>query len=54
MAHPMDAERFQLVGDGNALMSTLMNGARILLDCLAQEGVGVIFGYPGGVTLHLY
>jgi len=35
-------------------MSTLMNGARILLDCLVHEGVEVIFGYPGGVTLPLY
>ncbi|MCW5965284.1 MAG: biosynthetic-type acetolactate synthase large subunit [Bryobacterales bacterium] len=31
-----------------------MNGARILLDCLQQEGVEAIFGYPGGVTLPLY
>ncbi len=35
-------------------MATLMNGARILLDCLAHEGVEAIFGYPGGVTLPLY
>jgi acetolactate synthase-1/2/3 large subunit len=35
-------------------MSSLMNGARILLDCLVHEGVEVIFGYPGGVTLPLY
>ncbi len=35
-------------------MATLMNGARILLDCLVHEGVEVIFGYPGGVTLPLY
>jgi acetolactate synthase I/II/III large subunit len=35
-------------------MSKLMNGARILLDCLTHEGVEVIFGYPGGVTLPLY
>src|SRR5437899_11592124 len=35
-------------------MSTLMSGARILLECLAKEGVDVIFGYPGGVTLPLY
>jgi acetolactate synthase I/II/III large subunit len=32
----------------------LMNGARILLECLAREKVEVIFGYPGGVTLPLY
>ena len=31
-----------------------MNGARILLECLGREGVDVIFGYPGGVTLPLY
>ncbi|HPT27419.1 MAG TPA: thiamine pyrophosphate-binding protein, partial [Bryobacteraceae bacterium] len=31
-----------------------MNGAHILLECLAREGVDVIFGYPGGVTLPLY
>lgn len=35
-------------------MSSLMNGARILLDCLVQEGVDVIFGYPGGATIQLY
>jgi acetolactate synthase I/II/III large subunit len=35
-------------------MSKLMNGSRILLDCLMHEGVQVIFGYPGGVTLPLY
>jgi len=35
-------------------MSNLKNGAHILLDCLAREGVEVIFGYPGGVTLPLY
>jgi acetolactate synthase-1/2/3 large subunit len=32
----------------------LTSGARILLDCLVREGVDVIFGYPGGVTLPLY
>jgi acetolactate synthase-1/2/3 large subunit len=35
-------------------MSNLMSGARILLECLVREGVEVIFGYPGGVTLPLY
>jgi acetolactate synthase-1/2/3 large subunit len=32
----------------------LMNGARILLECLTREKVEVMFGYPGGVTLPLY
>ena len=35
-------------------MSNLMSGARMLLECLAREGVECIFGYPGGVTLPLY
>jgi len=35
-------------------MSTLMNGARMLLECLAREGVDCIFGYPGCVTLPFY
>ena len=35
-------------------MSTLMNGARMLLECLVREGVDCMFGYPGGVTLPFY
>ena len=35
-------------------MSQLMSGAKILLECLSREGVEVIFGYPGGVTLPFY
>src|SRR5579863_4605982 len=35
-------------------MSTLMSGARTLVECLAREGVDCIFGYPGGVTLPIY
>jgi acetolactate synthase I/II/III large subunit len=35
-------------------MSQLMNGSKILLECLVREGVDCIFGYPGGVTLPLY
>ena len=36
-------------------MSTqLMNGATMLLECLVREGVDIIFGYPGGVTLPFY
>ncbi|MGI8989270.1 MAG: biosynthetic-type acetolactate synthase large subunit [Bryobacteraceae bacterium] len=35
-------------------MSTLMNGANMLLECLSQEGVDCFFGYPGGVTLPFY
>src|SRR5512146_638432 len=35
-------------------MSSLMSGARTLLECLVREGVDCFFGYPGGVTLPLY
>ncbi len=35
-------------------MSTLISGARMLLECLVREGVDCFFGYPGGVTLPLY
>jgi len=35
-------------------MSNLMSGARMLLECLAREGVDCLFGYPGGVTLPFY
>jgi len=36
------------------MSSNLYSGAKILLNCLAQENVECIFGYPGGVTLPLY
>jgi acetolactate synthase-1/2/3 large subunit len=36
------------------MSAALMNGARILLECLTREKVECIFGYPGGVTLPLY
>ena len=29
-------------------------GAHILLKCLKEEGVDLMFGYPGGVTLDIY
>jgi len=37
-----------------SMANNLLSGANILLNCLAQEGVDCIFGYPGGVTLPLY
>lgn len=36
------------------MSTTLMSGAKLLLECLVREGVECIFGYPGGVTLPLY
>ncbi|HEY3321324.1 MAG TPA: biosynthetic-type acetolactate synthase large subunit [Planctomycetota bacterium] len=31
-----------------------MPGARVLLECLKNEGVELIFGYPGGATIPIY
>src|SRR3989442_97614 len=31
-----------------------LTGAQIVMECLAREGVEVIFGYPGGANLPLY
>ncbi len=36
------------------IKSEKMNGARMFLECLRKEGVDKIFGYPGGVILHIY
>src|SRR5436305_7758945 len=36
------------------MANPLLSGANILLNCLVREGVDLIFGYPGGVTLPLY
>ena len=33
---------------------SLMSGAQILVESLTREGVEVVFGYPGGVTLPIY
>lgn len=31
-----------------------VNGARILIECLIEQGVDTVFGYPGGAVLHIY
>ncbi|MEX2452249.1 MAG: acetolactate synthase 3 large subunit [Rhodospirillales bacterium] len=36
------------------MASNRMNGARILLKALADQGVDVLFGYPGGAVLPIY
>ena len=35
-------------------MSNPMTGSQIVLDCLVQEGVETIFGYPGGAIMPIY
>ena len=32
----------------------LMTGAKILLECLMEQKVDTIFGYPGGTILNVY
>jgi acetolactate synthase-1/2/3 large subunit len=31
-----------------------LNGAQIFVQCLKEEGVDFVFGYPGGAVLHIY
>ncbi len=32
----------------------VLNGSEILLECLLEQGVDTIFGYPGGAVLNIY
>lgn len=32
----------------------LLNGSEILIQCLIEQGVDTIFGYPGGAVLNIY
>jgi acetolactate synthase-1/2/3 large subunit len=32
----------------------MMSGARILVECLVEQGVDTVFGYPGGAVLNIY
>ncbi|MGB4378791.1 MAG: thiamine pyrophosphate-binding protein, partial [Limnochordia bacterium] len=31
-----------------------LTGAEILIECLLEQGVDTIFGYPGGAVLNIY
>ena len=31
-----------------------LSGAQLILQCLKEEGVDTIFGYPGGAVIPLY
>lgn len=35
-------------------MGIKMTGAQIVMECLAEQGVDTVFGYPGGSVLYLY
>ena len=32
----------------------MINGAKILMECLLEQGVDTVFGYPGGSVINLY
>ena len=31
-----------------------LNGSQIVLECLKEQGVDTVFGYPGGTILNIY
>ncbi|NLB42615.1 MAG: acetolactate synthase large subunit, partial [Clostridiales bacterium] len=31
-----------------------LTGAQVLIECLKEQGVDLIFGYPGGAVLPIY
>ena len=31
-----------------------LNGSQIIVECLVEQGVDTIFGYPGGAVLNIY
>jgi acetolactate synthase I/II/III large subunit len=42
----------KLIEKGAEIMR--LNGARVLVECLREQGVDTIFGYPGGTVLNIY
>jgi acetolactate synthase I/II/III large subunit len=38
----------------NPAKPAAISGAEIFVRCLQEEGVEVVFGYPGGAVLHIY
>ena len=32
----------------------LLNGSEIIIECLKEQGVDIVFGYPGGTILNIY
>ena len=31
-----------------------LNGSQIVIECLIEQGVDTVFGYPGGAILNIY
>ena len=34
--------------------AVVLNGSEILIECLKEQGVKTVFGYPGGAILNIY
>lgn len=32
----------------------ILNGSEIIVECLKEQGVDTVFGYPGGAILNVY
>ena len=43
-------------GSGKTLGGNVMQltGAQIVMECLLEQGVDTVFGYPGGAVLPIY
>jgi len=46
-------ETFSIITEGNTLMGKI-TGSQAVVRCLQEEGVKIIFGYPGGAVIDLY
>ena len=51
---PKSAPATEDAGTSAAATTTMMPGAELLLKALEDEGVEVVFGYPGGAVLPIY
>ena len=43
-----------VINEGEESMKKMLSGAQILLEVLEEQGVDVVFGYPGGAVINLY
>jgi acetolactate synthase-1/2/3 large subunit len=50
----MNATATKTSSNGQAPSTVRMNGAAAVLQCLVNEGVDTIFGYPGGAIMPIY
>lgn len=44
----------EAVQTAKEVLSCSVPGAKILMECLVEQGVDTIFGYPGGTILNVY